>query len=76
MGDCLSGCPSGRNSCFGGNSCIWILILLFFCGGGCGSNFGFGSCGDNNDCSCIIWILLILCLCGGGCNNNSCGCGC
>ncbi|MBQ8280992.1 MAG: chorion class high-cysteine HCB protein 13 [Lachnospiraceae bacterium] len=77
MGDCLSGCPSGRNSVFGGSSCIWIIIILLFCGG-CGNNGSFGSgCGDNNDCSCIIWILLILCLCGGSCgNNNSCGCGC
>ena len=33
-----------QNSCFGGNSCCWIIIaiilLFLFCGNGCGSNCG------------------------------------
>ena len=87
-------CGCNNNSCgcgydnrgglFGGNSCIWILLLLF-CGGngGCGNGIlGGNSCGNGNDCcEWLIWILLISCLCGGNngcgnatCNNNSCGC--
>ena len=63
-----------------GNSCIWI-ILLRFCGGGCGNNNGCGllgnnnGCGGNDCCEWLIWILLLSCFCGGGCGNNN-GCGC
>ncbi|MBU3840778.1 MAG: chorion class high-cysteine HCB protein 13 [Candidatus Ruminococcus intestinipullorum] len=69
--NCGCGCESG----FGGNSCIWIILLLFCCGGCGGSGFG-GNNGCGND-SCI-WIILLLFFCGGsgfgiGCNN---GCGC
>ena len=45
------------NNCFGGNNCLWIIILLIlFCGcgnmGGCvtgGNNCG---CNTNNGCGC------------------------
>ena len=66
--NCGGGC-----GCEGGNnSCLWLILILLFCGG-CGSNFG-NICG-NNDCGCgngcgngnsLIWILLLLCFCGGG----------
>ena len=38
-----------NNNCFGGNNCLWIIILLIlFCG--CGNN---GLCGSNNSgCGC------------------------
>ena len=68
------GCNTGL---FGG-SCIWIILLLFCCGGngnglfgGCGNDCDNG-CGNNNCCEWIIWILLISCFCGN--NNNGCGC--
>jgi len=38
-----------NNNCFGGNNCLWIIILLIlFCG--CGN----GMCGgyQNNGCTC------------------------
>ena len=38
----------GNNSCFGGNNCLWIIILLIilFCCGGCGSTGNNGNgCG-------------------------------
>ena len=54
-----------NNNCFGGNNCLWIIILLIlFCGcgnmGGCatpyqGGNNGCGGgngCGCNHDCCC------------------------
>ncbi len=59
----------------GNNSCIWIILLLFLCGGnnGCG-NGGFG--GGDSCCEWII-ILLILCsCCGNNSRSNDCGCGC
>ncbi len=82
MSDCLTnscGCNSGCGFFGGsGNSCIWIILLLLFCGNGngCGSIFG----GDDYCCS-IIWILLILSLCGNGSgcgqsSSNNCGCNC
>ena len=42
-----------NNNCFGGNNCLWIIILLIlFCG--CGNNGGI--CGNyqggNNGCGC------------------------
>ena len=48
-----------NNNCFGGNNCLWIIILLIlFCGcgnmGGCGNvaNTGNGCGGCNHDCCC------------------------
>lgn len=70
-------------NCFGGNSALWILILLLLTANqrsGCGC--------DNNafsGCSTPILIALLFCLCRNGtlcsllgCNNgdNGCGCGC
>lgn len=83
------GCAQ-NNSIFGGNSCIWIILLLLFCGGNNGGLFGNNGCGCNNGCGntslfsgnggcCewIIWILLLSSFCGNGCGcNNNCGCGC
>ena len=48
------------NNCFGGNNCLWIIILLIlFCGcgnmGGCGNtanNSCGNGCGCNHDCCC------------------------
>lgn len=69
------GCDSGvsscgyRHDCGFNNSCLWILLLLFCCGG----NGGFGrsgECGFGND-SCL-WIILLLCCCGGF--GGGCGC--
>ena len=65
--NCGGGC-----GCEGGNNnCLWLILILLFCGG-CGSNFNSG-----NDCGCgggcggfggnnLIWILILLCCCGGG----------
>ena len=48
-----------NNNCFGGNNCLWIIILLIlFCG--CGNNgfcgnggyMGGGNCGCGNGCGC------------------------
>ena len=40
-----------NNNCFGGNSCLWIIILILSlfcgCGNGCGNA---GGCG--NSCGC------------------------
>ena len=44
-----------QNSCFGGNSCCWIIIaiMLLFLFGGNGCNNGCESnCGCNNGCGC------------------------
>ena len=70
------GCNNNRSGFFGG-SCIWIILLLIFCGNGNGilggncCNDCDNGCGNNNCCEWIIWILLISCFCG---NNNGCGC--
>ena len=48
---------------FCSNDCLWLLLLLFCCGG--------NKCGGCNIDS-ILWIYLILCCCGG----SGCGCGC
>ncbi len=49
-----------NNNCFGGNNCLWIIILLIlFCG--CGNNGGI--CGGNNNCGNN---------CGCGCDHNCC----
>lgn len=69
---------NNHNNCgFGGNSCIWIILLLFLCNGnGCDNGCGCGSFGmmggGNNCCSILIWILLISCFCGNGFGCNSC----
>ena len=46
-----------NNNCFGGNNCLWIIILLIlFCG--CGNNGGNlcnhynNNCGCDNNCNC------------------------
>lgn len=66
----LAATNCGCGSCEGGNnSCIWIILLLLFCGG-CGN--GNGIFGGNNgcnfgcDCSIIVIILLLVCCCGNG----------
>lgn len=67
---------SRNNNCGLGGSCIWIILLLFACGGnngcgcGCGNNGIFNSGDNGNCCDWIIWILLLSCFCG----NNGCGC--
>ncbi len=49
-----------NNNCFGGNNCLWIILLLIlFCG--CGSNGGI--CGGNNNCGNN---------CGCGCDHGCC----
>lgn len=69
--NCGCGCDSGSERYgLGGNSCLWIILLLCCCGG-CGNTFGNNGCND----SCL-WIILLLCCCG-GCGNafgNGCGC--
>lgn len=74
-GNC--GCGCGSNLMGGNNSCMWIILLLLFCGGnnGCGNGCGNGILGGSNGgcCDWLIWILLISCFCGNG-NNDSCGC--
>lgn len=82
-GNCGCGC-GGNNGLFGGNnSCVWIILLLLFCGGnscgcnnGCNNGCGNGLLGGNSNngcCDWLIWILILSCFCGNGCNN---GCGC
>ncbi len=73
------GCGCDRNERSGGcgifngnNSCLWIILLLLFCGGDNNGRSGCG-CSDN---SCI-WIIILLFCCGGlgsgcGCGNNDC----
>ena len=61
-------CGCGGNN----NSCLWIILILLFCGNGFGCNDGCGCGGSDNSC---LWIILILLFCGngfGGCGN---GCG-
>ncbi|MDD3403170.1 MAG: chorion class high-cysteine HCB protein 13 [Hespellia sp.] len=68
--NCGCGCDSGNGLFGGSNSCLWIIILLFCCGGCGGNGFGKGGdCGGNDSC---LWIILLLLFCGG----NDCGCGC
>ena len=67
---CGKNCGCGINSGLMGGNCIWIILLLLFCGG-CGSGGGLlgggcdHGCDNNSSCDIIIWILLISCLCGG-----------
>lgn len=78
-------CGCSRDNCSNNNSgCsswIWIIILLFFCGGcgnnnDCGCGFGgmgnfFGGNGCDNGNSCCEWIIILILLfsC---CGNNNC----
>lgn len=75
---------STANGLFGGN-CIWLILLLLFCGNNNGTSLLSGNgCGNGNDCcEWIIWLLILSSIC--GCNgyntaNNGngygCGCGC
>ncbi len=91
---CNNSCGNGTSNTsglFGGNNCIWLILLLLFCGGnGCGSNgislLSGNGCGNdgNSCCEWIIWLLILSSICGGsgsGCGNNgytpaSNGCGC
>lgn len=66
------GCSNSCNRSSNGCGCMWIILLLLFCGNGCGNGIS-GLSGDgcgNSSCDWLIWILLISCFCG---NNNS-GC--
>ena len=64
MGD-LSNCGCGcGSSVFGGNNCIFlILILLFCCNGrsGCGCGCGSSWMGGNSCSTIIILLLYIFC---------------
>ncbi|MCI8625374.1 MAG: hypothetical protein HFI40_03695 [Lachnospiraceae bacterium] len=67
-------CGGGCGCEGGGNSCLWLILILLFCGG-CGGNFGNlcggndcgcgGGCGGNGGGTSLIWILILLCCCGG-----------
>ena len=59
--NCGCGCERNERSGFGNNSCLWIILLLFCCGGcgnGCGNNNG---CGDRlylaHPPSLLLWWL-------------------
>lgn len=72
--NCGCGCGNERSGgCgLGNNSCLWIILLLIFCGG---NSCGFGRSGCGGDDSCL-WIILLLIFCGGCGNSRSGGCGC
>lgn len=64
------------NGCFdflGGNTCLWILIILLIvclCKSGCFN-------GLFNSCYCLPVALMLICCCcknGGGFFGNGCGC--
>lgn len=69
------GCGCGSNGydnrSGGMSSCLWIILLLIFCGGNSSSVFGHN--GDGCGCDSCIWIILLLIFCGGW-NFGSCGC--
>ena len=70
-----NGTSNASNGFFGGN-CGWLILLLLFCGGGCGNNGTSLLSNDGNSCcEWIIWLLILSCICGGNGNNNGCGCG-
>ncbi|WP_461812101.1 chorion class high-cysteine HCB protein 13 [Faecalimonas sp.] len=69
--NCGCGCNDGRE-CGLNNSCLWIILLLFCCGGNNGYN-GMNTCG--NDC-CLLILLLLFCCGGNGIGNTNGGCGC
>lgn len=75
---CNNGFGGPLSNAFGnGNNCLWLIILLFLCGGSC-SNQKNG-CGNgllgNMGGDCVEWIIIILLLtnCCGNSKNN-CGC--
>lgn len=70
--NCGGGCGCG--SCGDDNNCLFLILILLFCGGGCGTS-AFSNNGCGND-SCLFLILLLF-FCGGFGSNgcNSCGCG-
>lgn len=80
--NCGGGCGCDRRDCGNNNSCIWIILILLFCGNGFGGrdcdrcndgcNNGLGGLFGGGDCSCIIIIIVLLCCCGG----NGFGFGC
>ena len=43
-----------NNNCFGGNNCLWIilLIIILFCCGGCGGGCGNGCGNIGGGCGC------------------------
>ncbi|MDO4473931.1 MAG: chorion class high-cysteine HCB protein 13 [Eubacteriales bacterium] len=78
LSNCGCGCDNGCgriSTCngFGNSSCLWIILLLIFCGG-CGNGFFGGNdrcgCGFGSDNNCL-WIILLLIFCG-GCGNGCC----
>ena len=68
------------NSCFGGNSCLWILIILLILGT-CGNVF---SSSAFRGCGWPLLAALVYCMCKNGTLQSlassvcgdSCGCGC
>lgn len=66
--NCGCGCENGNSGLFANNnsSCLWIILLLLFCGG-CGNGTSRLGDGCGND-SCL-WIILLL-FCCGGCGNG------
>lgn len=73
--NCNTSCNGCSNWGFGGNSCLWIIILLFFCNNGSSWNRDDG-CGCGCGCDSIIWILILLSCCGNNSGNFGLGCGC
>ena len=78
LSNCGCGCERDNNcgrintwNGFGNSSCLWIILLLIFCGG-CGNGFwgANNGCGCDRDNSCL-WIILLLIFCG-GCGNGCC----
>lgn len=82
--NCGCGCENNcgvscaNNGCGNGmSSCLWIILLLIFCGGcGCTGGSFFGGRGDGCGCGCgndnsCLWIILLLIFCG-GCGNGCC----
>ena len=76
-------CGYGCGNDGGNNNCLFLILILLFCGGcgnGCGNNGFFGG---NDCCSSIIWLFILFSCCGcgngnffGGNGGNGCGCGC
>ena len=68
--NCGCGCDDAtpyNNGCgLGNNSCLWIILLLIFCGG-CGNGTSLANSFGDNSC---LWIILLLIFCGGGCGCN------
>ena len=55
--NCGCGCDNNCGGNWENNSCLWIILLLIFCGG-CGNNRIGDGCGCGGD-SCL-WIILLL----------------